>query len=396
MKVLMATREFPPYIVGGIAIHTFYLSRALEKLGVDVRVISFGDPERSSETVRFVKPKSSVISRSPQPIGRDLAVLYDMARFGKILNNTVAKGDFDIVHVQEPYVGGFVKARNKVTTIQVTSYGELSSMASSSAAFLEMKKMLFYVSLGFVMEYASIATSKIIITTAPNIWDEVVHRYRLGIGKTVVIMNGVESENQYLSASKQGAKEMLQMDPTRVFVFASGRHVARKRLDILIKAISILKEKNLLNKIDVRIGGDGRVRPYLESLVRKLGLESRVKFLGWLDRRAVELYYRASDIFVSCSDYESGPISILEAMIAETSVVSTRIPGFATLAENHVNILLFPPSDHVALANAIELLARDEGLRESLSKNGKTFALRHTWDRVAERTLRVYDSCLEA
>ena len=39
----------------------------------------------------------------------------------------IAKNDYNIVHVQEPYVGGFLKAENKITTIHDTSYGELRS-----------------------------------------------------------------------------------------------------------------------------------------------------------------------------------------------------------------------------------------------------------------------------
>ena len=392
----MVTREFPPYAVGGVGTHTLHLSRALQNAGVDVQAISFGDPRASSNAVRFVAPKSSIISRSPQSTGHDLAVMCDIARYGRILNRIVAKEDFDIVHVQEPYVGGYLKARNKVTTIHDTSYGELRSMASNATGLREIKKVLFYMGLGFAAEYASIASSKAIITPAPNIAHELVKKYRLGGGKVRTIMNGVEAETLHSSISKEEAKDRLQIDSSKVLVFTSARHIARKRLDLLLMAISHLDSNDLLNGLEVRIGGDGPLKPRLEHLAQKLGIASKVKFLGWMSEDVLSLHHRASDVFVICSDYEASPIAILEAMMNETAVVSTRIPGFPapSLAENGVDLLLVPPRNHAALAAAIQLLVVDKGARERISKNAKTFALQYTWDKVARRTLAVYEACL--
>jgi glycogen(starch) synthase len=396
MKVLMVTREFPPFVVGGIATHTFHLSRALINLGVDVKVVSFGNPKRSSDAVTFIQPKSSIISSSKQVMGRDLAILYDIARFRRILNKMIAKEGFDIVHVQEPYVGGHIKAETKITTIQTTSYGELSSMAASSAGLHEIERVLFYVGVGFIMEHASLASSKVIITVAPAIRDELVHKYRVGREKIIIIMNGVESKNEYSSLSRNEAKRIIQADPSKILLFAASRHIARKRFDLLLKAISMAEAKDLLTKVEVRIGGDGPLRPYLESLVETLGIRSRVKFLGWLSGDAMALHCKASDIFVSSSDYEGSPLAILEAMISGAAVVSTNIPGYPvpTQATDDVNILLTPPRDAVALANAIRALITDQNLRDRISKSGKAFALQHTWDKIADRTLRVYEASL--
>lgn len=392
----MVTREFPPFVVGGIATHTFHLSRALINLGVDVKVVSFGNPKRSSDAVTFIQPKSSIISSSKQVMGRDLAILYDIARFRRILNKMIAKEGFDIVHVQEPYVGGHIKAETKITTIQTTSYGELSSMAASSAGLHEIERVLFYVGVGFIMEHASLASSKVIITVAPAIRDELVHKYRVGREKIIIIMNGVESKNEYSSLSRNEAKRIIQADPSKILLFAASRHIARKRFDLLLKAISMAEAKDLLTKVEVRIGGDGPLRPYLESLVETLGIRSRVKFLGWLSGDAMALHCKASDIFVSSSDYEGSPLAILEAMISGAAVVSTNIPGYPvpTQATDDVNILLTPPRDAVALANAIRALITDQNLRDRISKSGKAFALQHTWDKIADRTLRVYEASL--
>jgi glycosyltransferase involved in cell wall biosynthesis len=396
MKVLMVGREFPPYTVGGVAGHTLHLSRALRELGVNLRVISFGDPKFSTDTVTFVSPKSSIISRSEQPLGSDFAVLCDIGRFTRTVNRLVAKEDFDIVHIQEPYVGGFVSARVKITTIHTTSYGELSSLATGPFGARQIEKSLFYIGVGFLMEYASIASSNLIIAPSPNIRDELTQKYHIGNNKTLVMGLSAANLNKYSPIARDEAKEMLGMKPSNVLVFTSARHISRKRLDVLLQALSILEEDELLNGVEVRIGGDGPLRPHLQQLSESLGISSRTTFLGWLPRDALELHYRASDIFVSCSEYEASSVAILEAMIAGAAVVSTRIRAFPApaMTTDGTNILLVPPKDPVALANAIQLLARDKDLRERISVNAKTFALQYSWRDIAQRTLGLYELIL--
>jgi glycosyltransferase involved in cell wall biosynthesis len=393
MKVLMVTREFSPYVVGGVGTHTTHLTDALRRAGVDVRVISFGDPSASSDSVKFVEPKSSIISRSAQSPGRDLAVIYDIARYGRILSKAVASGTYDIVHVQEPYVGGCVRAKNKITTIHDTSYGELRSIAINSRATRETRKIMFYVALGFVAEYASIASSKTIITPAPNIADELAKKYRLGAGKIVTIMNGVV-KNPFSSISKKEAKGRLNIDSAKILVFTCGRHIARKRFDVFLRSISRLDGK-FLNTLEIRIAGDGPLVSYLQHLAQELGISANVKFVGWLSNDLLSLHYRASDVFVSCSDYEASPIAILEAMISGAAVVSTRIQGYPapSLTTDRVEMRIVPPRDDVALSAAIRELALDAEIRERISKNGESFALGYTWDKVAESTLHVYQTC---
>jgi len=109
----------------------------------------------------------------------------------------------------------------------------------------------------------------------------------------------------------------------------------------------------------------------------------------------LELHYRAADVFVISSDYEAGPITMLEAMIAETPVVSTRIRGFPELARDGVEALLVSPGDYKALASVILRVLMDNSLSRNLAINGRRFALRFTWDEVARRTIDVYREVLE-
>ena len=63
MNILFVTREYPPFEVGGIGVHTFKLVEHLTKIGVNCNVVSFGDERFSTEKVQFVNPNSSIIDK---------------------------------------------------------------------------------------------------------------------------------------------------------------------------------------------------------------------------------------------------------------------------------------------------------------------------------------------
>ena len=387
MRVLMVGREYPPYTVGGVATHTYNLTQALRRLGVDVDVISFGNPARSDDGVMFIGPRSAIIKRTNIKFGEALAIMYDIARLTRIVSNLLRRSDYDVVHVQEPYVGGLIRFRSKVTTIHDTSYGEVKSIFTHEVN-RDWKRLGFYLGLGYFMEYSSIATSRVIIAPSPQVKDELVSKYGLDSHRVRVIMNGVDPNNKYLGISKEEAKKMLGID--KPLIFTSSQHVARKRLDVFLYAMKMLDEWGFLDRVEVRIGGNGPLRPMLEDLAMRLGILGRVRFMGWLSRDQLELHYRAADVFVISSDYEAGPITMLEAMIAETPVVSTRIRGFPELARDGVDAILVNPGDYVAMAKALIEVLTNEDLARRLVRNGREFAMRFTWDRVAERTLGVY------
>ncbi len=395
MKILMVTREYPPFIIGGVATHTYNLVKALRSLGIDVDVLSFGDPRYNDENTFYMKPSSSIISKRYYGIGSSLAVIYDIYRYKLYFEKLINERGYDLVHVQEPYIGGYIRYEHKVTTIHDTSYGEIKSIFSSLTRRHDMAKLGFYITLGYLQEYFSIATSRVVIVPSPQVREEIIYKYRIGREKIIVIPNGVDPRNKYWYLSRDEAKEKLDISRDKLLVFTTSQHVARKRLDIFILAVKILDHMGMLERVSIVIGGDGPLRPYLEELAYKLGLRNKIVFTGWLSRDQLELYYRATDIFVISSDYEAGPITMLEAMINGAAVVSTNIKGFPSMLSDRVEALLVKPGDPLSLAMGIRELVVNDDLREKLSINGRRFASKHTWDRVARKTLMVYERVLE-
>jgi glycosyltransferase involved in cell wall biosynthesis len=112
----------------------------------------------------------------------------------------------------------------------------------------------------------------------------------------------------------------------------------------------------------MRIAGDGPERSRLEALARRLGVERRVDFLGWVDDPAA--FWASCDVAVVPSHQwiESFGLAAVEAMACGRPVIATRNGGLAELVADGETGFLVPPGDLGALGGALRAY-RDPALR---------------------------------
>ncbi len=173
-------------------------------------------------------------------------------------------------------------------------------------------------------------------------------------GKTKVISNAVPIP-KFLNSCSVKTYDIL-------FV---GRLTKQKSVEILLKAIKILKNKYSKN-LKIAIVGDGELKENLNNLTVELGVNREVKFLGV--RKDVKELMVSSKIFVLPSRWEGFGIVIIEAMSNMLPVIATNVGGIPELIEDGKDGILVPPENPKALARAISNLLENEELREKLSK----------------------------
>ncbi len=143
--------------------------------------------------------------------------------------------------------------------------------------------------------------------------------------------------------------------------------------------------------IDVTAGQINRVN--LERLVRKLEMESRVRFIGKMDD--VAPLFCALDIFVSASHSESFGLAIAEAMTTGTPVVATETEGAREIIRDGETGLLVRVRDVGALAEAIGALLSDEERRQGIGQDAcEDVRLRFSLDRMVDATEQIYQESL--
>jgi glycosyltransferase involved in cell wall biosynthesis len=170
-------------------------------------------------------------------------------------------------------------------------------------------------------------------------------------------------------------------------IISVGRLVAFKGFDYLVDACGELVGRAL--DFTCEIIGDGPLRDDLQAKIDTLKLAPRVKLLGSLSQGAVIEKLRIADIFAlaSVTDRQGAsdvfPTVIIEAMAAARPVVSTRLAGIPELVAHGETGLLVAPGDTGALAQTLEELIRDPGLRSRYGRAGRArieqhFPIEHT------------------
>ena len=206
--------------------------------------------------------------------------------------------------------------------------------------------------------------------------------------KTRVIWSAVDPETLEPSRTREAVRRELEAgDAPCVLTLAA--LVERKGIDVLLDACAQQQQEARL-----WIAGDGPEREALTARAQALGLEARVRFLGRREDKADLL--NACDVFVLPSRLEGLGVAALEAMAARRPVVASRVGGLADVVADDETGLLVPPNDPASLAQALDRLLVDPGLRARLGAAGpKRVTERHLPEQMTDHYVALYREVLE-
>ena len=126
------------------------------------------------------------------------------------------------------------------------------------------------------------------------------------------------------------------------------------------------------------------------SAVAARGVADRVVFTGYVPPGDLPALYAGAACFVFPSVYEGFGLPVLEAMAAGAPVVASRVGAIPEVAGDAA--LLVDAAQPAALAEAIEAVLADAGLRARLVERGRARARLFSWEATARRTLAVYEA----
>lgn len=150
-----------------------------------------------------------------------------------------------------------------------------------------------------------------------------------------------------------------------------GRIGERKGTDDLLDAAARVVQQH--PHVQFVLAGDGELAQARQR-ARRLGIEERVSFPGWVRGEAKLDLLRQAHVYVLPTYREGLPVSVLEAMAAGLPVVSTPVAGIPDAIEDGENGLLVPPGDALALAAAIGKLLGDGELRGTMGERNRAKA----------------------
>jgi len=146
-------------------------------------------------------------------------------------------------------------------------------------------------------------------------------------------------------------------------------------IDYLIKAFKIVKDNNPYSNIELHIAGKGEQEIELRNLCKFLKIDKYVKFLGFLNQQEVIKAFNTFDVavFPSTLDSESFGVAAVEAQACGIPVIVSNVGGLPESTKPGFSSILVESKNEKKLAEAIEILVKDEKLRIQMGKNARKF-----------------------
>jgi len=217
--------------------------------------------------------------------------------------------------------------------------------------------------------------------------------------RVAIIPCGVDTE-LFRPGDPRLARARLGIAGERVLLFV-GRLTPIKGLETLLRALAVLATEAPTDR-PVRLvvvggeRGDTGDAGDFRRLTRELGVEGRVDFRGPQPQDVLPDYYRAADLCLMPSRYESFGMVALEAMACGVPVVASRVGGLAVTVQDGVTGLLVPEGDPGALVGAVRRLLGDEPTRHTLGAEAVEWVRRFGWPCIARQVTELYGELVPA
>jgi glycogen synthase len=412
MKIAVFVYEYPPKIVGGLGTYSAEITRKFVLNDHDVTVFTMNDDEGSLPTreiwrgIEIHRPLHIDVSDSlPDVIAEDIRkwgrgihlfgklMVYNYLSAAKLVNDLIKKEcvkyDVIVAHDWLSAMGGITVKRETnlpfAFHVHSTEKGRTLGTGSSVVSNIELR--------GGKM-------ADLIVTVSYAMKDELI---QLGFPKEKIQVsyNGVDPQKynpeNISQKSIQRIRTKYGIKDDEFMLLFLGRLIGVKGVDKLILAMPHILSK--IPKAKLVIVGVGDLQEYLTNLTRMTKLDEYIKFcFDFISEEERIQHYAACDIAVFPSHYEPFGIVALEAMSMEKPVVvgAAGVSGMREIViccgEEQCGYHIDPNNPSDIAWGVISALKNHEN-RKMLGKNGRKRVLAEfTWDKIAEKTVELYET----
>jgi glycosyltransferase involved in cell wall biosynthesis len=373
--------------MGGPALHVTYLARGLAERGYETTLVA-GDVARGEESMAFVA-ESAGVDVVPLPgLSRELSPVRDAVAAWRVAQ-IIRRVRPDVVHTHTAKAGAIgriaalLAGPGRRPVVVHTFHGHVLR-----GYFGTLGTLLFR-----AIETALARVTDRLVAVSPEVRDELVGLHVAPRRKFSVVRLGIELEPRVRFEGDASEVRRRHGIPAEKFVVGwFGRMTAVKRTDDLLTMLAGVRERG----IDALLlfVGDGADRERLEQRAHDLGLARSCLFAGY--QRDVAPWYAICDVVVLASASEGTPVTIIEALAAGRPVVATRVGGVPDVVEEGETGFLVRPGDTHALAERLEILARDPERRVAMGETGRQRVLeRYAVGRLVDDIDALYRELLE-
>lgn len=379
MRIVIVTDQYPP-MVGGVPTVTRQLAADLAERGHLVWVVapSYGsrDSYRIEQKVRVYR-----FSSFEWPTYEDLRIAY--LPFLP-LRRLLKKVDPGVIHIHSPVVLGNVAqilAGGLRKPVIATNHYLPINMGRSLSTDPFLGKSFNSVTYSYLVhfcnrcEYVTSPTA-----TALNLLYE--HGLR---APARVISNGIDLTQFCPGPRDEALRQRFRLPADRPLILSVNRLSPEKRIDVLIEAVSKMREP-----VHLAIASSGPAESDLRARVDALQMRERVSFLGFVSESDLLPLYRLADIFGIASEADLQSLTTMNALACGLPVVAADAYALPELVHHEENGFLFKPGDSAAMAGYLDLLAADASLRQRMSQRSLEIIAPHDRGKVLEEWETLY------
>lgn len=227
-----------------------------------------------------------------------------------------------------------------------------------------------------------------IITISQSSRQDVHHFFGVPLNRISVVPPGVDEVYRPLPETAVAA--FRRKKGVGRFILHVGTLQPRKNIPVLLNAFANLPPSDL--KL-VLVGGKGWLYEEIFTQVKKLNIEERVLFTGYVPDAELPLWYNAAEMLVFPSLYEGFGMPVVEAMACGTPVIAAKASSIPEAAGEAG--LLFSPQSAAELTERITAVQQEPELRAKLITWGLQHAKTFSWDRAGRETAVVYHQTLQ-
>ena len=224
----------------------------------------------------------------------------------------------------------------------------------------------------------------------------VVHAVSDGLADTLARDFGLDRGRIIVSPIGVDPDELGYVDPAARpnagRIVCTRAHVPVYDQPTLVRALKRLRDGGVACHL---VYASARNEELTRPLVRKMGLDEAVTFLGGYAFEELPGILGGADVYVSAATSDGTSQSLLEAMSTGTFPVVTDIPANRPWVEHERNGLLFPPGDDAALAECLARAFDDADLRARAAPINRRIVLEKADSlKGAETLLAAFEQCL--
>jgi len=365
MRIGMMTDAYKPY-VSGVTSYIDLNKRAIEELGHDVYVFTFGDLDHPDEDPRVI--------RSP---GLPLA---NTGFYVSLRYRTVAKKllqSMDVVHVHHPFLSGrlaLIYATRKNIPVVFTNHTRYDLYAQARLPFMPME-----ISQSLLQAYMPDFCGAVDLVISPSPGMERVLRQYGVEGHIEVVPNGANLKPFHKAKPLSRAEFGFTKDD--VLLVYMGRVAPEKNIEFLLQAFAGVARAVPNVYLLILGGGQKEYEEKLKLMPGELRIEEQVRFTGMIPYDQLPSHLAMCDVFVTASVTEVHPYSVIEAMATGLPIMGIDSPGVGDSVEDGISGLI-STEDIASFTAKLTYLCLDKRLQKKMGaaalKASEQFSIERT------------------